>query len=227
MTLRGKMSIKKKFFVKQIIIWGKINRRQFEWRKTNNPFHILIAELLLQRTAARQVEPVYGKIIEKYPSPAALANAELEDLYLMLKPLGLAYRAGRLIEISKVLEKEFEGNVPQNEKELLSLNGIGKYAANAVLSFAYGKDVGIVDTNILRVISRYFSVYTPLGSHKKLQIWNFVNALIPQGESRDFNLSMLDFSNLVCKTKEPMHEVCPIKSYCSFYANLQEKFKAV
>jgi A/G-specific adenine glycosylase len=209
--------LKKELFAKRIIIWGKTNRRSFLWRQSKNPFHILIAELLLQRTAAKQVEPVYTKIIMRYSSPAELANARLEDILTILKPLGLAYRASRLIEISRFLQEEFQGIVPSDKKELMKLRGVGNYSANAVLSFAFGKDVAVVDANVLRVIKRVFSIEVSAESHKDLAIWSFVNGLIPKGQASDFNFSLIDFSSLVCSSKNPKHKICPIKGLCNYY----------
>ena len=145
-------------YVSVLLNWRKKNERKFAWRREDNPFHILIAEIMLQRTGARQVEPVYAEFVAKYPSVSDLANAPLEDIVKCLRPLGLKYRAIRLKQLAKTLEKEFGGNVPKNERVLLGLPGVGKYVANAVQCFAFKKDVPIVDANVLRILKRVFSV---------------------------------------------------------------------
>jgi len=204
-------------YVNVLLNWRKKNERKFAWRRENNPFHILIAEIMLQRTGARQVEPVYAEFVAKYPSVSDLANAPLEDIVKCLRPLGLKYRAIRLKQLAKTLEKEFGGNVPKKERELLGLPGVGKYVANAVQCFAFKRDVPIVDANVLRILKRVFSVNSVEDSHKDLEIWDFAAELIPKGKARDLNISTLDFASLVCTARRPRHHICPLKNICDFY----------
>jgi len=208
---------KKTVFVARLIAWGEKNRRDFPWRRSNNAFHILVAELMLQRTIARQVEPVYMKFVTQYPSSQDLAKARLEDIAEDLQSLGLAYRALRLKQIADMIVTKFDGKVPQTEDGLLQLPGVGRYVANAVQCFAFGKEVPLVDTNILRVMKRFFSITTSKESHKKREIWDLMATLIPKQRAREFNLSILDFASLICTAKNPSHEVCPLRDICDFY----------
>jgi len=172
---------------------------------------------MLQRTVARQVEPIYMKFIAQYPSPQDVVTASLEEVAKDLKPLGLAYRALRLKKIAKMVTTNFGGRVPASEDELLKLPGVGRYVANAVLCFAFGEDVPLVDANVLRVIKRVFSITTSKEAHKKPEMWNLMATMIPKYQAREFNLSLLDFASLVCTAKNPLHEACPLKNMCDFY----------
>ena len=200
-----------------LLKWGKKNERRFAWRQENDPFHILVAEIMLQRTGARQVEPVYAEFVARYPSVHDLANAPFEDVLRYLRPLGLTYRAARLKQLAETLEKKFGGKVPRSECELLCLPGVGKYVANAVQCFAFRKEVPIVDANVLRVLNRVFSLDSMQDSHKDQEIWGFAARLIPEGKARDLNFSTLDFASLVCTTRNPRHCICLLKNICDFY----------
>tara|TARA_B100000315_G_scaffold35517_1_gene30157 strand:+ start:3765 stop:4229 length:465 start_codon:yes stop_codon:yes gene_type:complete len=144
------------FFVRKILKWGKINRRIFTWRETSNPYAILIAEILLQRTAASQVEAIYLKFIGEFPTADTLSEASIQDIANIIKPLGLKYRASRLKDIAVKIVENHQGLIPESKDELVQLKGIGEYVSNAVLCFAFGKDVPLVDTNIARVVQRVF-----------------------------------------------------------------------
>jgi A/G-specific adenine glycosylase len=208
---------KKATFARRLLKWGKRNRRDFSWRREMDAFHILVAEIMLQRTGAQQVEPVYRRFIAKYPLLHDLASAPLENVLDDLRSLGLAYRGARLKQVADIIETQFGGKIPDGENELLSLPGIGKYVANAVQCFAFKKDLPLVDSNVLRVLDRVFSIKSVPDSHKKLQMWHFMSNMIPEGRAKEFNLSLLDFAGVLCAPKTPHHEICPMRGICDFY----------
>lgn len=208
---------KRRVFVKRLMAWGRKNRRNFPWRRSDNPFHILVAELMLQRTIARQVEPVYTRFITRYPTPQNLAKARLKDIAKDLQSLGLAYRAQRLKQTAGIIVSKFKGKIPATLDELLQLPGVGRYVANALLCFGFGKDVPVVDANVLRVMKRVFSITTSKETHKKPEIWDLMANVIPKQKARQFNLSIIDFASLVCTAKNPLHEACPLRDICDFY----------
>jgi len=208
---------KREFFIQEILVWGDENRRQFPWRITKDPYHILVAELMLQRTKAKQVEKIYINFLKQYPSPAILAQSSVEEISNELYSIGLSYRAIRLKRIGEILNEKFNSKIPDDIVKLLSLPGVGKYIANAILCFAFDRDVALVDSNIIRIMRRVFSLPLERDSHKKDEIWEIMNNMIPQGKSRDFNLSILDFASLICSAKNPKHDKCPIKMICDDY----------
>ncbi len=119
--------------------WGVEHQRIFPWRTTDNPFHILIAELMLRRTQARQVVPVYNQFIARYPDAQTLAGALPEEVARVLFPLGLAWRVPAFQQMARVLVAEHDGQVPTGYETLLALPGIGDYVASTVCSFALGR----------------------------------------------------------------------------------------
>jgi A/G-specific adenine glycosylase len=196
--------------------WGETNRRNFVWRKTCEPYKILIAELLLQRTVAEQVEPIYIKFLKRFPSIEDLSNAKVSEIAHLIKPLGLAYRAARLKRIAIEIARYHNGKIPSTKTGLLELYGIGNYVAHAVLCFAYGMDVSIVDTNVKRIVSRYFGLALTSESHKDETLWQLMQDLVPRGKAREFNWALLDFAKLVCKPRTPNIETCPLSASCLY-----------
>ncbi len=127
--------------------WGIEHLRSFPWRMTNNPFHMLLAELMLRRTQARQVVPVYTRFATQYPDAQALLKAPSEEVASLLFPLGLAWRVPAFQQVARVLVDRYNGMVPQDYDALLTLPGVGDYVASAICCFAFGQALPIIDTN--------------------------------------------------------------------------------
>src|SRR5579884_1512194 len=150
--------------------WGLENERLFPWRTTENPFHILIAELMLRRTQARQVVPVYQQFVAQYPDAQMLAKAPPEEVARLLFPLGLAWRVPAFQQMAQVIVVEHGGQVPLHYETLLTLPGVGDYVASAVCCFASGQAIPIIDTNTVRVVGRLFGVATHAESRRRSPI---------------------------------------------------------
>lgn len=207
---------KKEEFVKNLLAWHAENKRDFSWRRTANPFYILVAEIMLQKTDVKKVSEVYDKFIEKYPAPQALASAELPELRKELALLGIHQRAERLKKAAEKIVSEHSGEVPSKKEELLKLPGVGEYIANAVLCFAFNKDVPIVDTNVIRLFERVFSIRSSKARPRTdRKIWEFAAQLVPKGKCREYNQALLDFAASVCRSKKPLSAVCPENKICS------------
>ncbi|MDQ6659592.1 MAG: DNA glycosylase, partial [Chloroflexota bacterium] len=127
--------------------WGLENERFFPWRRTQDPFHILIAELMLRRTQARQVVPVYQQFVTQYPDVQMQARAPPEEVARLLFPLGLAWRVPAFQQVAQAIVMEHDGQVPRHYETLLTLPGVGDYVASAVCSFAFRQPFPIIDTN--------------------------------------------------------------------------------
>lgn len=211
----------KKLFSKRLIAWHKKNKRNFAWRKTRNPYKVIVAEIMLQKTDAKKVSEVYGKFIADYPTIEALSEAPLRSLRKKISPLGIHQRANRLKKLATEIVKKYGGKVPSEKKELLKLPGVGNYVANAVLCFAFGRDVPLVDANIIRVLERVFSIKSsrPRPRTDK-NLWTAMEEMIPKSMAREFNLALLDFAAKVCTAKEPKHKECPVKSLCDYYKTI-------
>jgi A/G-specific adenine glycosylase len=203
-------------FSQRLLKWFEVNKRNFSWRKTRDPFKILVAEILLRKTDAPKVESVYENFIEKFPGPETIANASFPQLEACLKPLGLyRKRARELKSLAESLVQKYGGQVPSLKEELLSLPGVGDYTANAVLCFAFGANVPLLDTNLIRVLRRVFG-HASLKARARTdrQLWAIAESMVPQGKAREFNLAVLDFAALVCKAKNPRCSVCPLNDMC-------------
>jgi A/G-specific adenine glycosylase len=209
---------KKHIFVERLILWHKNNKRHFEWRYTKDPYRILVAEMMLQKTDASKVESVYSKFIQKYSDPYILANSDISEIKKEIHLLGIHQRAERLIKMAETLVNKFNGKVPYTKPELMELFGVGDYISNAVLCFAYNKDVPLLDTNIVRILARVFSIISKKTRPRTdPKMWEIVESIIPQGKAKEFNLSLLDFSAKVCTAKNPKHEICPLREICDYY----------
>jgi A/G-specific adenine glycosylase len=208
--------IQKEFAVR-LLIWYRKNKRDFPWRRTKNPYQILIAEILLQRTKAEQVEPVFEKFVKKFPNAHVLAKADINEIEECIAPLGLRKRGRMLKQLGKELVERHLGEVPRDAAALLELKGVGHYAANAVLCFAYGEDAPIVDWNVARVVERIWGRTMKRAPHTDKDLFKFVSQLIPKGKGREFNLALLDFSAKICKPRNPNCKICFLSEMCNFY----------
>lgn len=203
----------------KLLAWASIHGRDFPWRRTNDPYQILIAEKLLQQTAAgEQVRAAYTNLIKSYPTLEMLSKAPPADLRRIILPLGFIYRAAELPRLAQAILQDFSGRVPDNLADLLALPGVGDYAARAVLSFAHRQDVPIVDTNIARLLHRVYGINDPLPNNpaRSKRLLRMAAAIIPAGKSREFNLACLDLCAAVCTPRQPKCESCPIQRSCVY-----------
>lgn len=204
-----------------LINWYKKNKRMFPWRETNDPWKILIIETLAQQTQLERANQYYEKFLTRFPTPRSMSNSSLKVILKMWSGLGYNNRAKRLYEASKILEKRgFNEIYPDFD----TLPGVGPYTKNAILSFAYGKKVLAIDTNIERVIQRYFGLKDTKDFFKENSKY-----LLSKVDSRDLNQAFMDFGSSICKKLKPKCNICPIEKNCQKYfsknKNSYEKFK--
>ncbi len=149
---------KTEWFRTQLSDWAKQNLRDYPWRQTSEPYDILIAEFLLQKTDADTVAPVYKTFLDRYPTLEELTKAIIEDIAAILKPLGLLFRAERLFKTVQTIAEEYHDKIPNSETELLKLPGIGKYTARAICSQEFEQTALVLDTNVARILERFFGI---------------------------------------------------------------------
>ena len=195
--------------------WGVEHQRVFPWHTTDNPFHILIAELMLRRTQARQVIPVYQQFVAQYPDAQTLAKASPEEVARMLFPLGLTWRVPAFQQMAQVLVAEHDGRVPEHYKTLLTLPGVGDYVASAVCSFAFGQSIPIIDTNTVRVAGRLFGIATYAESRRRQPIRQLLSDLLDEHNPRAYNYHLLDLAALICTPAHPRCDICPLAQECA------------
>lgn len=202
----------------KIIEWYEINgRKGFPWRRTENPYNILIAELMLQRThAVEQVLPVYNDFLAKYPNVEKLSVASVEDIKTTINSLGLQnIRSRRFKELALIITKEFGGKIPTQHNDLKSLPGVGEYIANSVLCVAFDVRRPMVDANFGRVLGRIFygeEDYPPSKDKTK----RMADGLLPRTQFKEFNWGIIDFGALICRPKAPLCSACPLAKKCSY-----------
>jgi A/G-specific adenine glycosylase len=210
---------KSRLFAQQLLKWFSKNRRSFPWRETSDPYKVLIAEVFLRKTDAGKVLGIYEHFVRRYPGFEALINADRRELEDFLRPLGLYRRkAKELMDLARIAATKHRGKVPHSREELLELPGVGDYIANAVLCFAFAKTVPLVDTNVIRVVTRVFS-FKPKTKRARddPEIWRDVRKIMPKGKARDFNLAMLDLAATTCLPRKPMCRICPVIPSCDYY----------
>lgn len=199
---------------KKILNWGSKNIRYFPWRTGANSYQILIAEIFLQRTKAKQVEPIYKKFIKKYPNFESLIKVKTQIVEKQIYGLGLSReRAKRIKELTKIIIEKYSGNPPNTLKELKSLPGIGDYIARAFLVFYYNKKIAIIDSNIVRIYKRFFCIEDESEIRRNKDFIHFCESLVPE-EARIFNYSLLDFAALICTPGNPKCNICVIETNC-------------
>ena len=201
--------------------WGKKNLRSFPWRETRDPYCVLMAEFMLIRTQARQVEPVYREFIDCYPTLKDAADASREDIQNILSPLGLSWRADRVYEAVQELHAK-GGEVPSDRDELLSLPGVSQYIAGAVRCLAFGKPEPLIDTNTVRITGRIFGLETTSSSRRDSRFQCLINEMTDSDDPRMYNLSMLDLGAKVCTSRSPSCTECPLSEMCLYGQNKLE-----
>ena len=209
-------------FQSQILRWHRHNKRDLPWRQTSDPYLILISEFFLQRTQSKQVIPIFGVFIRKYPTIKRLAKEDSRNIRKYMKPLGLAKKVKYISAIAKRIIKEHDGDIPNDYAKLVALPGIGIYTASAILCFGFGEQRPIVDRNVARLINRVFGLKCKIErAHTNKKLWELMMAFLPKGRAKEFNQALLDLEDSICKPKSPMCHACPLSNICSHSWKMQ------
>jgi A/G-specific adenine glycosylase len=205
-------------FMRLLLSWAKENNKTYPWRKTRDPYRVLVAEIMLQRTKAEQVVRIYEKFLKQYPTPQHVANAPVEGIAAHIESLGLKKRAEVFKKVAYQIVNEHACRIPKEREQLLSLYGVGNYIADAVRCHAYGVDVLTVDANLARVFKRVFSLRTRTIPQKDSRIRSFADEIVQYAANhcRELNLAIIDLANLICLPKKPKCPDCPLNSICDY-----------
>jgi A/G-specific adenine glycosylase len=197
------------------LTWYRRHGRDLPWRKTDDPYHILVSEIMLQQTQVDRVLPKYEEWLSKYPTFHDLAAAPEHDVTKTWYPLGYNIRPKRLQSIAREAVERYGGRLPADEETLLSFKGIGAYTAGAIRSFAFRERAAILDTNVARVLFRVFVGDGDLKSHAmKQHLWKLSETLVPRRDVFDFNQALMDFGAMMCPARKPKCLVCPMSKSC-------------
>jgi A/G-specific adenine glycosylase len=206
-------------FRERIVSWFEHYGREYPWRKTKDPFMVLISEMMLRRTKAEQVVQVYERFVRKFPDVESLAGADIEDLNKILYPLGLRWRNPSFGLMAREVQEKYHSKIPDRREDLLSLPGIGEYVAGAVLSIAFGKNEWLVDSNIVRIFKRYFGVTSSKEGRRDKHIIEIAKDYIMGNEPGKAVMGILDLTSLICKPVKPLCYECTLKETCSYFIN--------
>lgn len=205
----------RRWFRSRLLDWYRRYGRDLPWRSTDDPYHVLVSEVMLQQTQVDRVLPKYHEWLGKYPSLAVLADADEREVVETWYPLGYNIRPKRLQSIARESVARYNGRLPDDHATLLSFKGIGAYTAGAVMSFAFRKREAIVDTNVARVLFRVFVAKgDPKATAMKRRLWELSRAVLPHRHVFDFNQALMDLGATVCTARNPKCVSCPLKRRC-------------
>ena len=210
------MSLQRNDLANKLLEWWVNNKRSFPWRATRDPYRVLLGEVLLHRTKANQVVPIYAKFVDKYPTIEALASVPFVEVRETLCSLGLIWRTEALHKMSQDIVTKFKGRIPIEKDELENLPGISNYIASAIRCFAFGYPEVLLDTNTVRIIGRLFGIKISDSSRRSKMFRKLYETILFKENARDFNYAMLDLGALVCLPSEPLCNVCPIIQKCKY-----------
>jgi A/G-specific adenine glycosylase len=201
-----------------LLRWYRAHGRDLPWRRTDDPYHILVSEVMLQQTQVDRVLPKYHEWLDKYPTLDALASAPEDEVSRTWYPLGYNVRPKRLQAIARESVARYGGSLPDDEAALRSFKGIGAYTAGAVLSFAFGRRAAILDTNVARVLLRIFvGRGNPRAHATRRHLWAVSEAVLPRRHVFDFNQALMDLGATVCVARNPRCMLCPMTRICRAY----------
>ena len=202
---------RRRAFVRRLLRWYRAHKRDLPWRRTSDPYRILVSEIMLQQTQVDRVVPKYHEFLRRYPSISTLARASVGSVRETWYPLGYNIRPVRLHAIAREVVASHDGQIPDDRDALLRLKGIGPYTAGAIMAFAYRQSVPIVDTNVRRVLQR---VFYGRAKPRDSVLWRLAETLLPKRTVYDFNQGLMDLGATVCVARTPRCAICPVRAVC-------------
>lgn len=213
------VSTKINWFRSRLRKWFRYeNQRDFSWRKDRTPYKVLISEMMLRRTRADQVEPVFQRFVKQYPDMQSLSRAKTASVRKELKSLGLEWRIDNFVHMVREAESKYGNEIPSSREELLQLPGVGDYVANTVLCFGYGKPYSIIDTNVVRLIGRFFGLPLHGEARRRRNMIEMVDACLPKSKTAEYNYALLDFAAKICTARNPDCLNCVLRTKCCFFS---------
>jgi len=198
-----------------LLDWSEGSRRDLPWRRTRDPWAVLVSELMLQQTQVSRVEQFYHRFLARFPTLQLLAEAGHGEVREAWQGLGYYRRADNLHRLAREVVEHRDGRIPAESEELVRLPGVGRYTAGAVASFAFERAEPAVDTNVERVIRRAFHP-RGRGAAGKRRIWETAERLVPRAGNPawTFNQAIMELGAMVCTARVAMCEQCPVRKGC-------------
>ncbi len=202
-------------FRRALYRWYRRNGRDLPWRRTKDPYAILVSELMLQQTQVSTVIPYYHAWLRRFPDFAAVARADESDVLREWQGLGYYARARNFHATAKIIQHDHRGKFPIDSGMARKLPGVGQYIGNAVATFAFDQSVPIVEANTGRVLARVFDVRGLIDSSQgRAQLWAHATQLIPRRKAAQFNSALIDLGAMVCLPRTPRCPICPVRKFC-------------
>jgi len=203
-------------FTRKLLAWWARAARDLPWRKTRDPYRVLVSEFMLQQTQVTRVAEYYPRFLERFPDLETLARARPRAVREAWDGLGYYARASNLHTLARVVSRDHDGKLPDAPEELVKLPGVGPYTAGAVATFAYEKPVPAVDTNVNRVLRRVFYDRAAGNAQPAANVWQLARALVPKDGKRAwrFNQAVMELGALICVARKPKCPECPVRPVC-------------
>jgi len=201
-------------FTRRLLAWWARAARDLPWRRTRDPYRVLVSEFMLQQTQVSRVAEYYPRFLERFPDLETLARSRPRAVREAWDGLGYYARASNLHSLARVVSRDHGGKLPDVAEELVKLPGVGPYTAGAVASFAYEKPVPAVDTNVARVLRRAFGNVER--GMRNAELWRLASMLVPKNGKRawKFNQAIMELGALICVARKPRCEHCPVRPDC-------------
>ena len=205
-------------FRQKLLAWYDENKRDLPWRRSKNPYHIWVSEIMLQQTRVDTVIPYYERFLDWFPTVESLANAPEERLLKAWEGLGYYSRVRNMQTAAQQIMSEFEGKFPSTYEGISSLKGIGPYTAGAISSIAFNLPQPAVDGNVMRVLARLFEVNHDIGNPSNRKLFQaMMEVLIAPDRPGDFNQALMDLGSDIEAPVNPRPEESPVKDFSAAY----------
>lgn len=203
-------------FKRRLLRWFRREGRPLPWRRTRDPYRILVSEFMLQQTQVSRVESYYARFLSRFPTLEALARANPAGVRAAWDGLGYYRRARNLHALARTVVREHGGVVPDDPARLRQLPGVGAYTAGAVATFAYERRVPAIDTNVRRVLRRAFAPRLAQGAAAERRLHALAQRLLPRrGRTAwEFNQALMDLGAMICTARAPRCPACPVQHAC-------------
>jgi len=203
-------------FSDQLLAWfDSHGRHDLPWQQEPDPYHVWLSEIMLQQTQVATVIPYYNRFLQRFPTISLLANADIDDVLSHWAGLGYYARGRNLHRAAKIICNDYSGDLPANKEQLLTLPGIGRSTAGAIMALAFKQHDAILDGNVKRVLCRFYAVNGwPGESAVEKQLWQLAEGLTPEINVARYTQAIMDLGATVCTRSRPQCDICPVASEC-------------
>ncbi len=205
----------KEYLAQHLLAWFRQTKRDLPWRRTYDPYHVWISEIILQQTQMERGVEYFRRWIARFPDVAAVAAADEQEILKLWEGLGYYARARNLHKAARLVVSEHGGEIPCAYPDLRALPGVGPYTAAAIASIACDQDIPVVDANVMRIFARLFDLDGPVKERNcRARIEGLAWEMLPKGKARIFNQALMDLGGLICTPKNPLCSACPLAPIC-------------